>query len=164
LAISDSAFILLLYKKNKKGNYSNMERRTIEKVALIVLNKSGVLGRVAGHIRHEGWNIKRLLVDEIEDGDSGRDYRDASRMEIDIEGVHTKLAQVMDRLLNLDCVISIEMFDAEGGKLVRTRPRDTALTAVEERPLGKAPPKQAGCFRILAINPLYLYQICGLRQ
>ncbi|MDR1905028.1 MAG: butyrate kinase [Treponema sp.] len=130
-----------------------MEIRTIERVALVVLNKPGVLGRVAGHIRHEGWNIKRLLVDEMEDSDSQQDFKGASKMEIDIEGAHTKLAQVMDRLLNLDCVISIEMFDAEGRKLVRSRSKDAALTAVEERPLGKAPPKQAGCFRILAVNP-----------
>jgi acetolactate synthase small subunit len=127
--------------------------KTIERVVLVVLNKPGVLGRVAGYIRHEGWNIKRLLVDQIAEGDSQPAFTGASRMEIDIEGAHTKLAQVMDRLLNLDCVISIEMLDAEGRKLVHNRLQDSVLTTVEERPLVKAPPKQAGCFRILAVNP-----------
>jgi butyrate kinase len=73
-------------------------------------------------------------------------------MEIDIEGTHTKLAQVMDRLLNLDCVISISMMQ-NGEKIVRRRPRERAVRAPDIDPVIKAPPKKDGCFRILAINP-----------
>ncbi|MDR2072022.1 MAG: butyrate kinase [Spirochaetaceae bacterium] len=125
-----------------------------ERVELVVVNKPGVLGRVAGHIRHEGWNIKRLMVDEFRTADSGGagDHAELSRMEIDIEGTHTKLAQVMDRLLNLDCVISIGMI-RNGKKVLRGRPREKAPQKAELEQVIKAPPKKDGCFRILAINP-----------
>jgi butyrate kinase len=130
-----------------------------ERVELLVLNKPGVLGRVAGHIRHEGWNIKRLMVDEADSGagdDAGSpgcgEHAGVSRMEIDIEGTHTKLAQVMDRLLNLDCVISISMIQG-GEKVIRRRPQDWAVRAPDVERAVKVPPKQKGCFRILAINP-----------
>jgi len=73
-------------------------------------------------------------------------------MEIDIEGAHTKLAQVMERLLGLDCVISIAM-EVDGKKVVRERRREVPETAAEAKPQVKAPPKAAGVFRILAINP-----------
>jgi len=120
-----------------------------ERVELVVLNKPGVLGRVAGHIRHEGWNIKRLTVDEDKgaDGNAG-----TSTMEIDIEGIHTKLAQVMERILNLDCVISISMIQ-NGEKVVRRRPKEKTKSVSEERQTAGIPPKKSGSFRILAINP-----------
>ncbi|MDR2210847.1 MAG: butyrate kinase [Spirochaetaceae bacterium] len=125
-----------------------------ERVELLVLNKPGVLGRVAGHIRREGWNIKRLMVDELDAEDSGGagDYAGVSRMEIDIEGTHTKLAQVMDRVLNLDCVISISMIQ-DGKKAVRSRPREKVLRRADLEQTIKAPAKKEGRFRILAINP-----------
>jgi len=132
---------------------SKMTAKKTERVELIVLNEPGVLGRVAGHIRHEGWNIKRLAVDEDEKpagasaGDAG-----TSTMEIDIEGTHTKLAQVMDRILNLDCVISISMIQ-DGEKVIRRRPQKQAVSLNTELPAAKAPPKKSGVFRILAINP-----------
>jgi len=122
-----------------------MTDRKLERVELVVANMSGVLGRVAGHIRREGWNIKRLFVDETGDGKT-------SRMEIDIEGAHTKLAQVMERLLGLDCVLSIAM-DAGGKRLVRERRPAAPETAAGDRPAVKAPPKPAGAFRVLAVNP-----------
>ncbi|MDR2767769.1 MAG: butyrate kinase [Treponema sp.] len=117
-----------------------------ERVELFVLNKSGVLGRVAGHIRREGWNIKRLAVDEETPGRDGQ--AGVSRMEIDIEGTHTKLAQVMERILNLDCVLSIAM----DGKRIE-RPAGRAVSAQEAETPAAVPEKAAGVFRVLAINP-----------
>jgi butyrate kinase len=120
--------------------------KKIERVELTVLNYPGVLDRVIVHIRHEGWNIKRLFVDETEKSNE-------SKMEIDIEGANTKLAQVMDRMLNLDCVVSICMTQ-NGEKVVKQRPQkeisDTVpvITAIE-----KAPLKKDGIYRILTINP-----------
>jgi butyrate kinase len=123
-----------------------MTVKKTEWVELVVLNEPGVLGRVAGHIRHEGWNIKRLTVDEDENNAG------TSTMEIDIEGTHTKLAQVMDRLLNLDCVIRISMIQ-NGNKVVRSRPPKQAKSTAIEKPDAKVPQKPLGVFRILAINP-----------
>lgn len=125
-----------------------MGTQNIERVELTVLNKSGVLGRVVGHIRHEGWNIKRLFVDESEA--SG-----VSQIEIDIEGTHNKLAQVMERLLNLDCVINITMTQ-NNVKIVRERQHKEAaetlpVTVTENIP--KIPQKKEDMFRILTINP-----------
>jgi acetolactate synthase small subunit len=114
------------------------------RVELVVLNKPGVLGRVVGHIRREGWNIKRLAVDEAQEG--------SSVMEIDIEGTHTKLAQVMERILNLDCVISISMV-INGEKVIHRRPKVQIKSAVVEIQETKTPPKKAGAFRVLAVNP-----------
>ena len=131
-----------------------MEQNT-ERVELTVLNKPGVLGRVAGHIRHEGWNIKRLTVDESKnpDGAAGASGETGtSFMEIDIEGTHTKLAQVMDRILNLDCVISIGMIQ-NGEKVIRRRPQDRVINTLPQDTISKAPPKKEKSFRILAINP-----------
>ncbi|MDR0719041.1 MAG: butyrate kinase [Treponema sp.] len=127
------------------GKAKAMENKKIETVDLVVANRPGVLGRVAGHIRREGWNIKRLFVDET-------DSHETSKMEIDIEGTHTKLAQVMERLLNLDCIISISM-TVDGKKVIRTRPGETAKTSQETKTAVKAPEKAPGVFRILAINP-----------
>ena len=122
-----------------------MERKT-EKVKMLVENKPGVLNRIVGHIRHEGWNIKRLAVDEIENGD-------ISLMEIDIEGAHTKLAQVMERLLNLECVISISMM-RNGERVTRKRERkETAELAAQDEIVPKAPAKESGVLRVLTINP-----------
>ncbi|MDR0503068.1 MAG: butyrate kinase [Treponema sp.] len=131
-----------------------MEKK-IERVELVVLNKLGVLGRVAGHIRHEGWNIKRLSVDE---NDGSQDESEAgtssgtSLMEIDIEGTHTKLAQVMERILNLDCVKSIAMIQ-NGEKVVRQRPQQRIINPAPSEEILKAPAKKENTFRILAINP-----------
>ena len=77
----------------------NKQTQTVE---LLVENIPGVLGRVVGHIRNEGWNIKRLFVDETE-------QEHISKMEIEIEGANTKLALVAERMLGLDCVSSITM-------------------------------------------------------
>ncbi|MDR0403289.1 MAG: hypothetical protein LBH35_06850, partial [Treponema sp.] len=132
-----------------------MNVRKTERVELVVLNKPGVLGRVAGHIRREGWNIKRLAVDE--DKPAGAAARPkalagTSTMEIDIEGAHTKLAQVMDRILNLDCVVSITMIQ-NGKKVVRRRPQDTTVTQPAFESAAAVPSEKQGRFRILAINP-----------
>ena len=122
-----------------------MRDKKTERVELVVLNKTGVLDRVAGHIRREGWNIKRLVVDEDSGGIT-------SGMEIDIEGTHTKLAQVADRLLNLDCVVSIAMIQ-NGEKIERRRPRETQDSEAAPEPAVTIPAKKQGTFRVLAINP-----------
>jgi butyrate kinase len=131
----------------------NMGTKT-ERVELVVLNKPGVLGRVAGHIRHEGWNIKRLVVDEDEPASAGSAQTPAptSTMEIDIEGTHTKLAQVMDRILNLDCVVSAAMIQ-DGRRVIRRRRQDIVRSAPALEQPPAAPPKEPGTLRILAINP-----------
>ena len=123
-----------------------MGNRKTERVEIVVQNKMGVLGQVVGHIRHEGWNIKRLFVDEIENGE-------ISHMEIDIESAYTKLAQVMERILRLECVMSISMMK-NGEKITINREVGEILELElgdENVPL--APAKEAGMLRILAINP-----------
>jgi butyrate kinase len=136
-----------------------MSGKKTERVELVVLNEPGVLGRVAGHIRHEGWNIKRLTVDEdeiprITPDESGASAVSAgtSTMEIDIEGTHPKLAQVMERILNLDCVISVSMMQ-NGEKMIHRRPPQQVTGGAVEKPPVKVPAKRAGVSRILAINP-----------
>ena len=127
-----------------------MTAKETERVELVVRNEPGVLGRIAGHIRHEGWNIKRLIADEEEnpaEGDVG-----TSTMEIDIEGTHTKLAQVLDRILNLDCVNSVSMIQ-NGERITHKRPPKTAKSIVIEEPEAIAPVKKPGVYRILTINP-----------
>ena len=118
----------------------------IQRVELTVTNKPGVLDRVIIHIRHEGWNIKRLTAEDIEDGA-------LSHMEMDIEGTHTKLAQVVERLLHLDCVLGISTI-IDGEKTVKKRKQKETqgapLPAAEPK---KAPAKKEGTYRILTINP-----------
>lgn len=115
--------------------------KTTQKVELLVRNIPGVLGRVISQIRNEGWNIKRLNVDETENSE-------ISQMEIEIEGTHTKLALVVERMLSIDCVIRVTM----NGK---TRSKDWAgEKQVSERGVtAKMPAKESGVFRILTINP-----------
>lgn len=123
-----------------------MNGAKVEQVELIVENNPGVLGRVISHIRHEGWNIKRLFVNETE-------ANNTSHMEIDIEGAHTKLAQVAERLLSLDCVVTISMTQ-NGEKIVRTQKQKEAADASPVIvPTEKAPEKEKGTIRILTINP-----------
>lgn len=120
--------------------------KTTEKVELKVLNIPGALDQIIGHIRHEGWNIKRLFVDESSD-------KEISHMEINIAGIHTKLAQVADRLLRLDCVLSVTM-QQNGQKTVRQRAAKEVNThEPEQEELPKAPEKEQGVYRILTINP-----------
>ncbi|MCL2478668.1 MAG: butyrate kinase [Treponema sp.] len=128
-----------------------MAEKKTERVELTVLNEPGALGRVAGHIRREGWNIKRLTVDESADA-AQTGIAGTSVMEIDIEGTHTKLAQVVEHILNLNCVISVSMIH-DGKKVIRTREPVQAKSSASPEPAFRAPPKKNGTFRILAINP-----------
>ena len=122
------------------------KQKEIERVELTVQNRPGVLGRVVGHIRREGWNIKRLFVDETEKSE-------ISQMEIDIEGVHTKLAQVIERMLNLDSVVSVSMMQ-NGEKVVRRRQYSAPKDSVPPRAEAvSAPEKEDGVLRILTVNP-----------
>jgi butyrate kinase len=73
-------------------------------------------------------------------------------MEIDIEGTHTKLAQVADRLLGLDCVLSIAMIQ-NGEKIIRRCSRDMSDRSPTVETAVHIPAKKPGTFRVLAINP-----------
>ncbi|NLF28743.1 MAG: butyrate kinase, partial [Clostridiales bacterium] len=118
-----------------------MHKQT-QTVELLVENIPGVLGRVVGHIRNEGWNIKRLHVDETE-----REH--ISKMEIEIEGANTKLALVAERMLGLDCVLSIAMDGQTKQKPAPPPPPDEPASAEAS----SVPRKPDGVFRILTINP-----------
>lgn len=118
----------------------------VKRVELIVDNLPGVLGRVAGHIRHEGWNIKSLHVFEIDSG-----YN--SEMTIDIEGVNDKLARVAERLLRLDCVVSVKI-DQDGEIRVYNRKAKERCVQQSDKPiLLSKTEKDEGAYRILTINP-----------
>ena len=144
-----------------------MSVRESERVELLVQNTPGVLGRVVAHIRLEGWNIKRLFVDAVaENGKaddetfvliSPADYRpfangSLSKMLIEIEGVHTKLAQVAERLLRLDCVVAIGTMQS-GSKSIRHREHVPTISQAGELKFTGAPKKPKNAFRILTINP-----------
>lgn len=122
-----------------------MQGHNIERVELTVQNVPGVLGRVVGQIRYEGWNIKRLYTDETEN-------RDVSLMEIDIEGMPTKLAQVTERLLRIDSVLSVTM-TRDGQRITRAAERWETPEPEGEAVITPAPEKPAGAYRILTINP-----------
>lgn len=120
--------------------------KTAESVWMLVKNIPGALDRVVVHIRHEGWNIKRLHVDETENPQ-------ISRMEITIEGTHTKLAGMMEQLLSLDCVLSVSMI-RDGETVTRERKAGAKAAPDENRDeCITIPPKPAGTFRILTLNP-----------
>ena len=138
-----------------------------ERVELVVQNIPGVLGRVAAHIRLEGWNIKRLFVDAFSENEQeGNDdflvispaefapfaAGSLSKMIIEIEGVHTKLAQVAERLLHLDCVVAVGTMQG-GDKAMRRRENKPSISQKTELKTAKAPPKPENAFRILTINP-----------
>ena len=121
--------------------------KQVEKVKLTVQNIPGVLDRIVGHIRHEGWNIKSLNVDETE-------ISEISYMEINIEGTHSKLAQVASRLLNIDNVISVTRVK-DNKEVVHTKPdfklkQEFDITKKEKIIIK---PKEENTFRILTVNP-----------
>lgn len=116
-----------------------------EKVLLRVQNVPGALDQVVGHIRHEGWNIKRLTVDESETAG-------ISDMEIDIEGTHSKLARVTGRLLELDCVLSVSM-QQNGEMVTRKKEGQQFQPGAAEESLPQVDEKETGVFRVLTINP-----------
>lgn len=111
-------------------------------VQLTVKNIPGVLGRVVGQIRNEGWNIKRLFVDETSDPG-------ISQIETDIEGINSKLALVTERMLNIDCVISITV---DGNQRVK-KPILPHFDVKKMENTVVAPQKPENCYRILTINP-----------
>ncbi len=122
-----------------------MEKKT-ERVELLVKNIPGVLMQVVGHIRNEGWNIKRLWVDETENSEF-------SHMEIDVEGTHTKLALVMEHLLDIDCVVSVAM-NVGGKKQIRNKRLVPAIQKDQaQEKISAIPAKKSGTFRILTVNP-----------
>lgn len=124
-----------------------------QKVSLLVENKPGVLTRLIGHIRNEGWNIKSLHVEETEDAA-------VSRTDITIEGKHTKLALIVDKLIYLDCVIKATL-ERDGELIEKRRVEATPCGGNKRIPeiisnneeIRELPAKKAGEFRILTINP-----------
>lgn len=117
-------------------------KKGTQQVELLVKNVPGVLGRVVTQIRNEGWNIKRLNVDETQNSA-------ISEMKIDIEGTHTKLALVVERMLNIDCVISVSM---NGQVRTKVQRKISADSDAEEK-VSKICDKAENSFRILTINP-----------
>lgn len=115
-----------------------------EKVELEMLNIPGALDQVIGQIRQEGWNISRLNVEET-------DEHGISRLVMDIEGVHTKLAQVAGRLLQLDCVRCV-MTGKDGEQMVK-RNQIRPVVTTEAEMIDQVGEKPAGALRILTINP-----------
>jgi butyrate kinase len=75
-----------------------------------------------------------------------------SQMIIEIEGVHTKLAQVAERLLHLDFVIAVGTMQGDN-KVMRRRENKQPVSQKSEQKIVKAPAKPANAFRILTINP-----------
>lgn len=122
-------------------------QKKAQSVTMLVVNKPGVLSRLIGYIRHEGWNIKNLHVDETDD-------IFISKIEMTIEGSHTKLASVVDKLIYLDCVLQASVCK-DGQVAVRTKPENAHAPDVLTRPQEKKEisKKRPGIFRILAINP-----------
>ncbi len=117
-------------------------QKPVQTIALLVENRPGVLGRVVAHIRNEGWNIKRLMVDETEN-------EALSQMDIDIVGTHTKLALVVEHMLNLDCVVSVTL---DGKTQTKTRPSLPVAPPPDKAP-ARVPDKAPDVFRILTLNP-----------
>ena len=139
-----------------------------ERVELFVKNVPGVLGRLASQIRLEGWNIRRFFADDFsENAQSGAaafivistaelapiEPGSHSQIVIEIEGVHTKLAQVAERLLHLDCVIAVGTMQDSNKVVLHRRETKKAVVQKIEAKITKAPPKPEGVFRILTINP-----------
>ena len=120
--------------------------RKTQKVELLLVNRPGVLDRAIGHIRREGWNIKSLQVDETNDPD-------VSLLEMFIEGTHTKLALVVEKLASIDCVLRASM-TLNGETIVREQQSPTLFSEeTEESPIPAVPQKPFGAYRILTINP-----------
>ncbi len=122
-----------------------MKKQT-ERVELTLQNRPGVLDRIVGHIRREGWNIKSISVDVSSDPT-------ISLMEMHIEGTHTKLALILDKLVRIDCVLKASM-EKDGQTIVRERALPTS--SAEHKPSNKkskVASKPVGASRILTINP-----------
>jgi butyrate kinase len=120
--------------------------RQTEHVQILVQNRPGVLDRVVGHIRREGWNIKSLHVDETDDSA-------VSQMDIYIEGTHTKLAQIVDKLIRIDFVFRAQLYRADGD-IIREKPVPAPFAPpAAENEHTRIAPKRAGSLRILTVNP-----------
>ena len=120
-----------------------MPAKVTERVELVVLNKHGALNQITGYLRHQGWNLKHLDVDVLENG--------TCKMSIDIEVVGVNFPRVMEKMTNLKFVVSVTII-RDGEKTVFQRSEEGAKNAVNEAE-NKAPPKKEGVFRIMAINP-----------
>ena len=145
-----------------------MSEQKSERIELIVQNTPGVLDRVTAHIRLEGWNIKRLLVDVFSEdrlpGDDSpiiigiTDFAQVppgslSKIIIEIEGIHTKLAQVAERLIRLDCVVAVGTMRNNEKIILRRENKQSPVLQKKEPEIIKAHPKPENAFRILVINP-----------
>lgn len=115
--------------------------KTSEKVTLLVHNIPGVLGRIVSQIRVEGWNIKSIHADETE-------VIGFTQLEIEIEALSSKLALIAQRMLNIDCVVSVTIDGVCSKKMANEKAKIN-----KEKKIKKAPAKIEGAYRILAINP-----------
>ena len=144
-----------------------MDTKKSERVELLVQNAPGVLGRVVAQIRLEGWNIKRLFTEAFPENEQGGpdtfmvisadDFAPItpgafSKMIIEIEGIHTKLAQVAERLLHLDCVVAVGTMQGSS-KVMRRRVEKRSVSQKSELKIKSVPAKPENTFRILTINP-----------
>jgi butyrate kinase len=121
-----------------------MRAAKTERVEFLVIDKHGVLDQVAGRIRQVGWNIKSITTHAYEAG--------TSIMELEIEGAHENFMRVMKNMTNLPCVVNITVTQ-NGEKVVLQRPEMQTEERKSKESEPKAPPKTAGVYRIMAINP-----------
>ncbi|HOR12344.1 MAG TPA: acetolactate synthase small subunit [Clostridia bacterium] len=83
-----------------------MKAQSVHILTLLVDNEFGVLTRITGQIRREGWNIKSLAVAETTD-------ETISRLTLALECFDAKLKDVIQRLSRLDCVRSVTAYKPE---------------------------------------------------
>jgi len=83
-----------------------MKAQSVHILTLLVDNEFGVLTRITGQIRREGWNIKSLAVAETTD-------EAISRLTLALECFDAKLNDVIQRLSRLDCVRSVTAYKPE---------------------------------------------------
>jgi butyrate kinase len=121
-----------------------MSAKKVERAELVVLDKHGVLDQITGHIRQQGWNIKRLDIGEHENG--------TVKMIIDIEVAGVNFAKSMEKMSSFNSVVNVTLIQ-DGGKTVFQRPGEDPKSAANKEPEPRVPPKKAGVFRIMAINP-----------
>ena len=120
-----------------------MAAKKVERVELIVLNKHGALNQITGYIRQQGWDIKFLDASEAENG--------TAKMLLDIEAGGVSFSKAMEKLADLNSMVSVTI-NRDGEKVVFQHSPESAKNA-EKAPEIKAPPKKAGTFRIMAVNP-----------
>lgn len=83
-----------------------MKAQSVHILTLLVDNEFGVLTKITGQIRREGWNIKSLAVAETTE-------EAISRITLALECFDAKLQDVIQRLSRLECVRSVIAYRPE---------------------------------------------------